>query len=36
MTQSVETKIQSIDQIAINVHATSRAVEFYRDVSNSA
>lgn len=28
----MEPKIQSIGQIAINVHDTNRAVEFYRDV----
>lgn len=32
MTQSIATRIQSIGQIAINVHDTNRAVEFYRDV----
>lgn len=32
MTTSFETKIQSILQIAINVHDTNRAVEFYRDL----
>ena len=32
MTQSVASRIQSIGQIAINVHDTNRAVEFYRDV----
>src|SRR5215469_17016622 len=32
MTQTVETTIQSIGQIAINVHDTNRALEFYRDV----
>jgi catechol 2,3-dioxygenase-like lactoylglutathione lyase family enzyme len=32
MTQSVAPNIQSVGQIAINVHDTNRAVEFYRDV----
>lgn len=31
-TPSTETRIQSIGQIAINVHDTNRAVAFYRDV----
>ena len=32
MTPSFRTEIQSILQIAINVHDTNRAVEFYRDL----
>ena len=32
MTQPMKPTIQSIGQIAINVHDTNRAVEFYRDV----
>jgi len=32
MTNADKTEIQRIGQIAINVHDTNRAVEFYRDV----
>jgi methylmalonyl-CoA/ethylmalonyl-CoA epimerase len=32
MTPSVATEIQSVGQIAINVHDSNRALEFYRDV----
>jgi methylmalonyl-CoA/ethylmalonyl-CoA epimerase len=32
MAEAIQSRIQSIGQIAINVHDTNRAVEFYRDV----
>ena len=32
MTPSIATEIHSVAQIAINVHDTNRALEFYRDV----